>query len=63
MRAEPDASGGAAPDGGRGRSLRIFHVFRAPVGGLFRHVYDVSRAQIAAGHQVGLICDSMTERR
>jgi glycosyltransferase involved in cell wall biosynthesis len=40
--------------------LRILHVFRAPVGGLFRHVLDLSRSQVAAGHQVGIICDSTT---
>ena len=31
---------------------RILHVFRAPVGGLFRHVLDVARLQVAAGHEV-----------
>jgi glycosyltransferase involved in cell wall biosynthesis len=40
------------------RSLRILHVFRAPVGGLFRHVLDVTRGQVERGHQVGLLCDS-----
>jgi glycosyltransferase involved in cell wall biosynthesis len=40
--------------------LRIVHVLRAPVGGLFRHVLDLSRAQIARGHDVGLIADSLT---
>jgi glycosyltransferase involved in cell wall biosynthesis len=40
--------------------LRIVHVFRAPVGGLFRHVADLSRAQTAAGHKVGIICDAST---
>ncbi|BDV33873.1 glycosyltransferase family 4 protein [Methylocystis iwaonis] len=40
--------------------LRIVHVFRAPVGGLFRHVLDLTRAQIARGHAVGLIADSTT---
>ncbi|WP_019903838.1 glycosyltransferase family 4 protein [Methylobacterium sp. 77] len=39
---------------------RILHVFRAPVGGLFRHVCDLARLQAAAGHKVGLICDSST---
>ncbi|MGY2047443.1 glycosyltransferase family 4 protein [Methylobacterium sp. JK268] len=39
---------------------RILHVFRAPVGGLFRHVMDVARLQVAAGHAVGLFCDSST---
>jgi glycosyltransferase involved in cell wall biosynthesis len=40
--------------------LRILHVFRAPVGGLFRHVVDVARAQIARGLDVGIFCDSST---
>jgi glycosyltransferase involved in cell wall biosynthesis len=41
-------------------SLKILHVMRAPVGGLFRHVVDLARAQIAQGHAVGLIADSST---
>ena len=40
--------------------LKILHVMRAPVGGLFRHVVDLARAQIAQGHLVGLIADSST---
>ena len=40
--------------------LNILHVFRAPVGGLFRHVLDLTRAQVARGHRVGLIADSNT---
>src|SRR5690348_14798085 len=40
--------------------LNILHVFRAPVGGLFRHVLDLTREQIARGHKVGLIADSNT---
>lgn len=40
--------------------LRILHVLRSPVGGLFRHVMDVVRGQVARGHQVGLVCDSIT---
>ncbi|MCJ2013948.1 glycosyltransferase family 4 protein [Methylobacterium sp. J-076] len=40
--------------------LRILHVFRAPVGGLFRHVSDLARLQAAAGHAVGLVCDATT---
>ena len=40
--------------------LRILHVFRAPVGGLFRHVLDLAYEQIARGHSVGLIADSNT---
>lgn len=43
-----------------GESLRILHVFRAPVGGLFRHVVDLTRIQAAAGHRVGIVCDSNT---
>ncbi|MGI8526308.1 MAG: glycosyltransferase family 4 protein [Pseudolabrys sp.] len=42
------------------RPLNILHVFRAPVGGLFRHVLDLSRGQIERGHRVGLIADSQT---
>lgn len=38
--------------------LRIIHCFRAPVGGVFRHVRDLAMAQAKAGHQVGFICDS-----
>jgi glycosyltransferase involved in cell wall biosynthesis len=40
--------------------LNILHVFRAPVGGLFRHVLDLTKEQIARGHRVGLIADSNT---
>jgi glycosyltransferase involved in cell wall biosynthesis len=40
--------------------MRILHVFRTPVGGLFRHVRDLARGQHALGHEVGLICDSTT---
>jgi len=42
------------------KSLAILHVFRAPVGGLFRHVIDLVRGQTAAGHRVGIIADAMT---
>lgn len=42
------------------RRLRIVHCFRSPVGGIFRHVRDLTEAQVAAGHQVGIICDSTT---
>ena len=41
-------------------SLNILHVFRAPVGGLFRHVLDLTREQIARGHRVGIVADSLT---
>jgi glycosyltransferase involved in cell wall biosynthesis len=40
--------------------LNILHIFRSPVGGLFRHVVDLVREQIARGHRVGLIADSST---
>lgn len=46
----------ATPD----RPLRILHVFRSPVGGLFRHVVDLVRGQSARGHQVGIVADSIT---
>jgi glycosyltransferase involved in cell wall biosynthesis len=42
------------------KSLGILHVFRAPVGGLFRHVLDLVRGQTAAGHRVGIIADAVT---
>jgi hypothetical protein len=38
--------------------LRIIHCFRAPVGGLFRHVLDLSGEQAAREHDVGFIIDS-----
>ncbi|MBX3575570.1 MAG: glycosyltransferase [Rhizobiaceae bacterium] len=41
-------------------TLRIVHCFRSPVGGIFRHVRDLTDAQVAAGHQVGIVCDSTT---
>jgi len=40
--------------------MRILHVFRSPVGGLFRHVRDLIRGQRARGHQAGILCDSTT---
>jgi glycosyltransferase involved in cell wall biosynthesis len=40
--------------------LRILHVLRAPVGGLFRHVCDLAAEQTRLGHAVGLIADSAT---
>jgi glycosyltransferase involved in cell wall biosynthesis len=40
--------------------MKIIHCFRAPVGGLFRHVLDVANAQVAAGHSVGIFCDATT---
>ena len=40
--------------------MRIVHVFRSPVGGIFRHVRDLVEAQTAAGHRVGIVCDDNT---
>jgi glycosyltransferase involved in cell wall biosynthesis len=40
--------------------LRIVHCFRSPVGGIFRHVRDLTEAQVADGHEVGIVCDSTT---
>ncbi len=45
------------------RKLRILHVLRAPLGGLFRHVVDLTREQIDRGHAVGLVTDSRTGGR
>ena len=42
------------------RSLSILHVLRAPVGGLFRHVVDLARGQVARGHRVGIVADAGT---
>ena len=41
-------------------SLKIVHVTRTPVGGIFRHILDVASGQAARGHQVGIVCDSTT---
>jgi len=43
-----------------GSPLKILHVLRAPLGGLFRHVLDVARGQTERGHHVGLVVDNMT---
>jgi glycosyltransferase involved in cell wall biosynthesis len=40
--------------------LRILHVLRAPVGGLFRHVLDLAGEQAARGHAVGIVADATT---
>ncbi len=42
------------------RSINIIHVFRAPLGGLFRHVVDLVNGQVARGHRVGLVLDNLT---
>ena len=43
-----------------GPPLRIVHCFRSPVGGIFRHVRDLAEQHSRAGHQVGIVCDSLT---
>ncbi len=39
-------------------SLRILMVLRAPLGGLYRHVIDLTQALSERGHQVGIVMDS-----
>lgn len=48
------------PSSGEEGKLRIVHVLRAPLGGLWRHVLDLAREQVARGHAVGLITDAVT---
>jgi glycosyltransferase involved in cell wall biosynthesis len=40
--------------------LRILHVVRAPVGGIFRHILDLAKGQVDRGHQVGIVADRLT---
>lgn len=40
------------------KQLRIVHILRAPLGGLYRHVLDATQGQIERGHAVGLIIDA-----
>jgi glycosyltransferase involved in cell wall biosynthesis len=42
------------------RPLRILQVLRAPIGGLFRHVNDLTQALAARGHEIGIVVDSLT---
>ncbi|MGY4236974.1 glycosyltransferase involved in cell wall biosynthesis [Bradyrhizobium sp. USDA 4449] len=42
------------------QSLRILHAVRAPVGGIFRHILDLANGQVARGHHVGILADSLT---
>lgn len=41
------------------KPLRILQVLRAPVGGLFRHVYDLTQELAARGHEIGIVVDSL----
>jgi glycosyltransferase involved in cell wall biosynthesis len=60
----PAAASFAAPPYGQAESgpasLKILHILRAPLGGLFRHVIDLVQGQAQRGHQVGLFIDSTT---
>ncbi len=38
--------------------MRILMIFRAPVGGLFKHVLDLTENYIKKGHEVALVFDS-----
>jgi len=40
--------------------MKIIHCFRTPVAGLFRHVLDLVPEQAQAGHEIGILCDSVT---
>jgi glycosyltransferase involved in cell wall biosynthesis len=42
------------------RPLRILQILRAPVGGLFRHVNDLTHALAARGHQIAIAVDSLS---
>ncbi|HVU43787.1 MAG TPA: hypothetical protein VHD86_22275, partial [Xanthobacteraceae bacterium] len=55
-----DAVGARVRSGAAPASLKILHILRAPLGGLFRHVLDVAQGQAARGHRVGLVVDSIT---
>lgn len=49
-------------------TLRILHILRAPIGGLFRHVRDLALEQVKWGLQVGVLvdansCDRLTQQR
>lgn len=39
--------------------MRILQILRAPVGGLFRHVCDLTQELARRGHQIGIIVDSL----
>ena len=38
------------------KKLRIAQIFRAPMGGLFRHVRDLTTELDNRGHEIALIC-------
>src|SRR5450432_1271759 len=50
-----------APDGkNHSQRLRILHVVRTPVGGIFRHILDLANGQVDRGHDVGIVADTLT---
>jgi glycosyltransferase involved in cell wall biosynthesis len=58
---EPAARGGAVGAAAPvAASLKILHILRAPVGGLFRHVLDIAGGQAERGHRVGIVADTLT---
>jgi len=58
--AAPFAATSCAQAESSAASLKILHILRAPLGGLFRHVIDLVQGQAQRGHQVGLFIDSTT---
>jgi glycosyltransferase involved in cell wall biosynthesis len=52
--ADPLANG----SGTAGEPLRILQILRAPIGGLFRHVCDLSTGLSQRGHSLGVLCDA-----
>lgn len=47
------------PDRYADRPLRILQILRAPVGGLFRHVRDLTQELAGRGHEIGIVSDSL----
>lgn len=45
------------------KPLRILQILRSPVGGLYRHVVDLSTELAARGHQLGVVMDSSLSDR
>lgn len=43
-----------------GMPMRILQILRAPVGGLFRHVSDLTQGLAERGHQIGIVVDSLS---
>lgn len=43
-----------------GTPVRILQVLRAPVGGLFRHVSDLTEGLAGRGHKIGIVVDSLS---